>query len=62
MAVTDHDFGNGPPRRLPDADWQRIADAATRDGAFVAFAGFEWTSQPKYWTGHEGGEWARRSR
>jgi len=59
VAVTDHDFGHGPPWRLSDADWERIEDAAddaTQDGAFVAFAGFEWTSQPKYWTGYAGGE------
>ncbi len=59
VAVTDHDFGHGPPWRLAETDWQHIqdvADAATGDGTFVAFAGWEWTSQPKYWTGHAGGE------
>jgi len=59
VAVTDHDFGHGPPWRLSAEEWRHLqdaADAATEDGAFVAFAGWEWTSQPKYWAGHAGGE------
>jgi len=51
--VSDHDFGNGPPWRMPQAVWiqtQDKADAYTVNGAFIAIAGYEWTSQPKYWT------------
>lgn len=51
--VSDHDFGNGPPWRMPQAVWARTQDKAdeyTVDGCFVAIAGYEWTSQPKYWT------------
>ena len=52
--VTDHDFGNGTPTwRMPQATWtltQDKADQYTVNDGFVAFAGYEWTSQPKYWT------------
>lgn len=53
VILTDHDFGNGPPWRMPTNVWraaQDTADALTVDGRFVAIAGYEWTSQPKYWT------------
>lgn len=53
VIVTDHDFGNGPPWRMPRETWtltQEKADAHTVNGRFVAIAGYEWTSAPKYWT------------
>jgi hypothetical protein len=54
VIVTDHDFGNGKPTwRMPKETWtltQDKADEFTVDGKFVAIAGYEWTSQPKYWT------------
>jgi hypothetical protein len=53
VIVTDHDFGNAPPWRLPTNQWtltQEKADQYTVQGRFVAIAGYEWTSQPKYWT------------
>lgn len=55
--VTDHDFGNGPPWRLPQEVWKRtqeVVEAATVPGEFVAIAGYEWTSQAKYWSKFEG--------
>jgi len=55
--VSDHDFGNGPPWRMPAAVWeqtQATVEALTEDGRFVAIAGYEWTSQPKYWTEYAG--------
>ena len=57
VIVTDHDFGHGPPWRLPKENWtltQRKADQHTAPGRFVAIAGYEWTSQPKYWTEWKG--------
>ncbi|MFH1268282.1 MAG: CehA/McbA family metallohydrolase [Planctomycetota bacterium] len=53
VIVTDHDFGNAAPWRMPKEAWsltQEKADQYTVDGKFVAVAGYEWTSQPKYWT------------
>jgi hypothetical protein len=53
VIVTDHDFGHEPPWRMPKENWtltQAKADQYTVDGRFVAIAGYEWTSQPKYWT------------
>jgi outer membrane protein assembly factor BamB len=54
VIVTDHDFGNGKPTwRMPKETWrltQDKADEYTVDGKFVAIAGYEWTSQAKYWT------------
>lgn len=53
VVVTDHDFGNGPPWRMPTNHWQLTqakADQYTINNRFVAIAGYEWTSQPKYWT------------
>lgn len=53
VIVTDHDFGHEAPWRMPQADWDLIqakADEYTEDGRFVAIAGYEWTSQEKYWT------------
>lgn len=63
VIVTDHDFGNGPPWRLPKEAWQLTqeeADAYTVDGRFVAIAGYEWTSQPKYWIDMEEGHASER--
>jgi len=54
--VTGHDFGGALPWRMPEAAWiatQDAADRHTADGAFVAVAGFEWTSQPECWTEEE---------
>lgn len=54
VIVTDHDFGNGKPTwQMPKETWtltQDKADEYTVDGSFIAIAGYEWTSQPKYWT------------
>ncbi|NCO39497.1 MAG: hypothetical protein COZ06_15840 [Armatimonadetes bacterium CG_4_10_14_3_um_filter_66_18] len=53
VIVSDHDFGNGEPWWMPRENWTRTqakADEYTTDGRFVALAGYEWTSQPKYWT------------
>ena len=53
VIVTDHDFGNGHPWRMSPETWKAIQDAAdayTVEGRFVAIAGYEWTSQAKYWT------------
>lgn len=53
VIVTDHDFGREAPWRMPPADWDLIqtkADEYTVNGRFVAVAGYEWTSQEKYWT------------
>ncbi|MFH0943740.1 MAG: CehA/McbA family metallohydrolase [Planctomycetota bacterium] len=50
--VTDHDFGNAAPWRMSQETWtetQTTADENTEDGRFIAIAGYEWTSQPKYW-------------
>jgi len=59
VIVTDHDFGNGKPTwRLPVETWtltQNKADEYAVSGKFVAIAGYEWTSQPKYWTEVEEG-------
>jgi Protein of unknown function (DUF3604) len=55
--VTDHDFGHQAPWRMPPSVWrqtQETADAFTVAGRFVAIAGYEWTSQPKYWSGFHG--------
>jgi hypothetical protein len=59
VIVTDHDFGNAPPWRLTREVWQGIQDGVdqyTVDGCFVAIAGYEWTSQAKYWSGYSGAE------
>ncbi|MFA6544754.1 MAG: hypothetical protein WCS99_10035, partial [Limisphaerales bacterium] len=53
VIVTDHDFGNAAPWRMPTNQWtltQEKADEFTLNGRFVAIAGYEWTSQPKYWS------------
>lgn len=58
VIVTDHDFGNGWPWRMPTNQWtltQTKAEQHTVHGRFVAIAGYEWTSQPKYWTEVGGG-------
>ncbi len=49
FAVTDHDYY---PDDMTDADWQGIKKAANEnneDGKFVAFWGFEWTSDTTEW-------------
>jgi hypothetical protein len=51
--VSDHDFGNAAPWWMPREAWQLTqarVDAHTVPGKFVAIAGYEWTSQAKYWT------------
>ena len=56
VIVTDHDFGNSAPWRMPRQAWtltQNAADKHTVNGQFVAIAGYEWTSQTKYWTPEE---------
>ena len=58
VIVTDHDFGSAAPWRLPREAWQTTqakADEFTVNGKFVGIAGYEWTSQPKYWTDVEEG-------
>ncbi len=53
VIVTDHDFGHGPPWRMPAETWQQIqatVDAYSVNGTFIAIAGYEWTSAPKYWS------------
>ena len=56
VVVSDHDFGNAAPWKMPKEAWtltQDKADQYTVNGKFVAIAGYEWTSQPKYWTPEE---------
>jgi hypothetical protein len=56
VVVSDHDFGNAAPWKMPKQQWQLTqekADQYTVGGKFVAIAGYEWTSQPKYWTAEE---------
>ena len=56
VIVTDHDFGNAAPWRMPKETWtltQDKADQYTVNGKFVGIAGYEWTSQSKYWTPQE---------
>jgi len=64
VIVTDHDFGNGKPTWwMPKESWmltQSKADEYTVGGKFVAIAGYEWTSQPKYWTEVEQGTQSER--
>jgi len=53
VIITDHDFGNGPPWRMSQEAWNQIQDKVGEyavEGKFVAIAGYEWTSQAKYWT------------
>ncbi len=53
VILSDHDFGNGPPWRMPPQAWSQIQDKVgeyTVAGKFLAIAGYEWTSQGKYWT------------
>jgi hypothetical protein len=53
VIVTDHDFGSAAPWRIPTNQWRLTQDKAgqyTANGRFVAIAGYEWTSQPKYST------------
>ena len=54
VMVTDHDFGHEAPWCMPRVHWQETqaaADACTDPGRFVGIAGYEWTSQSKYWSG-----------
>jgi hypothetical protein len=56
VVVSDHDFGNAAPWHMPKETWtltQDKVDQYTVNGKFVAIAGYEWTSQPKYWTPEE---------
>lgn len=56
VVVSDHDFGNTAPWQMPKETWTLTQDKAekyTVDGKFVTIAGYEWTSQPKYWTPEE---------
>jgi hypothetical protein len=58
VIVTDHDFGHEAPWRMPAADWtliQQKADDYTVKDHFVCISGYEWTSQPKYWTDWKNG-------
>lgn len=58
VIVTDHDFGNRAPWRMPKGNWELIQDKAdefTVPGRFVAIGGYEWTSQAKYWSGFTNG-------
>lgn len=58
VIVTDHDFGHQAPWRMPKEHWQLSQVQArefTTQGTFVAIAGYEWTSQPKYWSGFTNG-------
>lgn len=51
--VSDHDYGDGTARELPRAVWELTndrVDAYTVDGRFVAIAGYEWTTNPIFWT------------
>lgn len=61
--VTDHDFGNAHPWWMPKEAWKLTQDKAnehTAPGKFVAIAGYEWTSQTKYWTEVGGNEISER--
>jgi hypothetical protein len=56
VVVSDHDFGNAAPWHMPKGTWTHTQDKVDQymaDGKFVAIAGYEWTSQPKYWTPEE---------
>ncbi len=56
VVVSDHDFGNAAPWKMPQETWtltQDKVDQYTVNGKFVAIAGYEWTSQSKYWTPEE---------
>ena len=56
VVVSDHDFGNAAPWKMPQEAWTQTQDKVdqyTENGKFVAIAGYEWTSQSKYWTPEE---------
>ena len=56
VVVSDHDFGNAAPWKMPLETWTLTQDEVnqyTENGKFVAIAGYEWTSQSKYWTPEE---------
>lgn len=51
--VSDHDYGDGTARELPRAVWgltEDKVDGYTADGRFIAIAGYEWTTNPIFWT------------
>ena len=53
VAVTDHDYSNTAPWRVSQALWAEAtakAEQYTVDGRFVGIAGYEWTTNPRYWT------------
>jgi hypothetical protein len=63
VIVTDHDFGTGPSWRMSPEAWQQIQDEVekhTHEGRFVAIAGYEWTSQAKYWRDYTPAEQSQR--
>ena len=56
VVVTDHDYGNATPWKLPRETWALTNDKVdeyTVNGSFVAIAGYEWTSQSRYWAPEE---------
>ncbi|MHB0961090.1 MAG: CehA/McbA family metallohydrolase [Pirellulaceae bacterium] len=56
VVVSDHDFGNAAPWKMPQETWtltQDKVDQYTENAKFIAVAGYEWTSQSKYWTPEE---------
>lgn len=56
VVVSDHDYGNAAPWKLPGETWALTNDKVdeyTVNGSFVAIAGYEWTSLSKYWTPEE---------
>jgi hypothetical protein len=56
VVVSDHDFGNATPWKMSKETWtltQDKADQYTSNRKFIAIAGYEWTSQAKYWTPEE---------
>jgi hypothetical protein len=56
VVVSDHDYGNAAPWKLPREVWALTNDKVdeyTVNGSFVAIAGYEWTSLSKYWTPEE---------
>lgn len=63
VAVTDHDFGDAAPWRLSQETWESIQNACDGyaiPGRFVTLAGYEWTSQAKYWSDYAGPETSER--
>jgi hypothetical protein len=54
VVVTDHDYGKPEaPWKLPRETWTLTtekADEYTVNGRFVGIAGYEWTTNPNFWT------------